>query len=205
MNAGHYGLAAIVKAREPQVPLWALMLSTQLLDVGFLVLFAAGIEGFQALPGTAGGYGTFIFSADYTHSLAGALAISGTAAAAAGRAWGRRSGLLIGAVVFSHWLLDLLVHHADLPILPGNLGNLPRLGLGLWAFPAVSIFMELALILAGAYLYYRAASRHAALREQRATQAGAASRGYRRQALLTSTLLLLILLWTLAADILGIG
>lgn len=205
MNAGHYGLAAIVKAREPQVPLWALMLSTQLLDVGFLLLFVAGIEGFRTLPGTAGGYGKFVFSADYTHSLAGALAISAAALVAAGLAWGRRNGLIIGAVVFSHWILDLLVHHADLPILPGNLGNLPRLGLRLWAFPAVSFFIELALVLAGAYLYYRAATRHVTLRAQRAGQAGAASGGYRLQALLTATLLLLILLWTLASDVLGIG
>ncbi len=205
MNAGHYGLAAIVKAREPEVPLWALMLSTQLLDVGFLFLFLAGIEGFQPLPGTSGGYGNFTFSADYTHSLVGALAISAVATLPASMAWGRRNGLIIGVVVFSHWVLDLLVHHGDLPILPGNLGNLPRLGLGLWSFPAVSILMELALVLAGASLYYQTAARHAAGREQRAAQAGAAPRSYRRQALLTATLLLLILLWTLAADMLSIG
>jgi hypothetical protein len=202
MNAGHYGLAAIVKARESQIPLWVLMLSTQFLDVGFLFLFAAGLEGFQPLPGTSGGYGRFVFAADYTHSLAGALAISAAATVPAGIAWGRRNGLIVGAVVFSHWLLDLLVHHADLPILPGNLGNLPRLGLGLWAFPVASIFMELSLILAGAYLYSRAATRQAALREQRA---GVASGGYHWPALLTATLLLLILLWTLASDVLGIG
>ena len=38
-------------------------------------------------------------------------------------------GLLLGAVAFSHWVLDLIVHRADMPILPGNAGGLPLLGL----------------------------------------------------------------------------
>lgn len=74
-------------------------------------------------------------------------------------AWGRRVGVVLGAVVFSHWLLDLLVHRTDMPILPGNAGNLPRLGFGLWAYPAVSIALELALVVVGAVLYWRAAER----------------------------------------------
>ncbi|OFD71089.1 hypothetical protein BWGOE8_50300 [Bacillus mycoides] len=36
------------------------------------------------------------------------------------RFWGKRSGFVVGAVVFSHWILDLLVHRADLPLLPGE-------------------------------------------------------------------------------------
>ena len=51
---------------------------------------------------------------------------------------------MLAAVVFSHWLLDLIVHRADLPILPGNAGDLPRLGFGLWKVPAASILVELA-------------------------------------------------------------
>jgi hypothetical protein len=63
---------------------------------------------------------------------------------------------MLGAVVFSHWLLDLVVHRGDMPILPGNAGDLPRLGFGLWKAPAVSILVELALVVAGAWLYWRA-------------------------------------------------
>jgi hypothetical protein len=63
----------------------------------------------------------------------------------------------MGAVAFSHWLLDLLVHRADLPMLPGNAGQFPRMGLGLWRMPAVTVAMELALVAGGAYLYWRAA------------------------------------------------
>jgi hypothetical protein len=76
----------------------------------------------------------------------------------AGLLWGRRSGIVIGLVSASHWLLDLIVHRADMPILPGNIGDLPRLGLGLWRIPLASLTIELALVLAGAWLYWRAAS-----------------------------------------------
>jgi hypothetical protein len=72
-------------------------------------------------------------------------------------AWGRRAGVVIGTVVISHWFLDLLVHRPDLPILPGNAGNLPLLGFGLWQLPVLSAIIELLLALAGAYLYFQRA------------------------------------------------
>ena len=200
MLAGHFALAAIVKSRQPQVPLWALMLSTQLLDVVFVGFVIAGLESF-----TSGGYGGATINADYTHSLAGALLISLAAMLVALVAWGRRNGVIIGAVVFSHWILDLLVHRADMPLLPGNADGLPRLGLGLWSIPWLSIALELILVLAGAYLYYHAAMRSAVRAERQDTKAGATPTGYRQQALLASGVMLVLLVGTLVADALGLG
>jgi membrane-bound metal-dependent hydrolase YbcI (DUF457 family) len=108
-----------------------------------------GIEPIE----TSGGYGNAIIHAEYTHSLIGALLLALVAGLAAAKAWGKREGITIGAVVFSHWLLDLLVHRADLPVLPGNAGGLPLMGLGLWATPAASAAVELVLIAAGFILY----------------------------------------------------
>jgi hypothetical protein len=205
MLAGHFGLAAAVKSREPQVPLWSLMLCTQLLDVIFVVLYGLGIESFTPVPGTNGGYGNFIFRADYTHSLVGALALSVAVMIVAMIPWGRRNGLILGAMVFSHWILDLLVHRGDMPILPGNAGNLPRLGLGLWAIPWLSVLAELILILGGAYLYYHAAMRTAVRAERQDAKAGTAPKGsYRRQALTVSVVMLVLLIGTLVGDFLNI-
>ena len=64
-------------------------------------------------------------------------------------------------MAFSHWLLDLVVHRADMPILPGDIGRLPRLGLGLWRWPSASAGLELLLVLIGAALYWRAAAKAA--------------------------------------------
>jgi hypothetical protein len=162
MITGHFGLAAGVKARERAVPLWALMLATVWLDIIFVPLLAAGVETIKDMPGTSGGYGNAIIHADYTHSLVGATVLAVIFGGVAARFWGQRSGIVLGAVVFSHWLLDLIVHRADLPILPGDAGDLPRLGLGLWKLPAVSALVELALVLIGAWLYWRAARAEAA-------------------------------------------
>lgn len=158
MIAGHFGLAAAVKSRERQAPLWALMLACQWLDVIFVPLFLAGIERLVPVAGTSGaGYGEAIIYADYTHSLLGAIALSLLFGLVAARAWGQRTGVVLGAVVFSHWLLDLVVHRADMPMLPGDMGHLPRVGFGLWRMRPASIAVELALVLAGSYLYSRAA------------------------------------------------
>lgn len=163
MIAGHFGFAAIVKGRETATPLWILMLAAVWLDIVFIPLFLFGIETIHPVAGARLGYGTGIIYADYTHSLVGALALSFLLGAVGGVFWGRRSALVIALVSFSHWVLDLVVHRADMPILPGNLGNLLRLGFGLWRYPAISASLELALVLLGAWMYWRAAS---ALAEQ---------------------------------------
>jgi hypothetical protein len=159
MIAGHFGFAAAVKGREPETPLWALMLATVWLDVVFVPLYLSGIETTQLADKSRAGYGALIIHADYTHSFVGMIMLSALLGGFAGWLWGRRSGIVIGLVAASHWLLDLIVHRADLPILPGNAGGLPRLGFGLWRYPLVSFSIELALVLAGAWLYWRAANR----------------------------------------------
>jgi hypothetical protein len=174
--AGHFGFAAAVKSRETSTPLWALMLATVWLDIVFVPLFVAGIETVQQASDAHGGYGAMIIHADYTHSFVGMAILSALLGGIAGLFWGRRCGVVIGLVSASHWFLDLFVHRADLPILPGNVGNLPTLGFGLWRYPAVSAVIELALVLGGAWLYWRSAHRaaSAAGRGQRAAAISAA-------------------------------
>ena len=138
MVAGHFGLAAGVKARERAVPLWALMLATQWLDVVFVPLFIAKIETIEVIGGGKPGYGNGIIHANYTHSLVGALVLALVFALPAGLRWGRRAAVVLGAVVFSHWLIDLLVHHHDMPLFPGAPAGWPLFGFGLWRWPVVT-------------------------------------------------------------------
>ena len=49
------------------------------------------------------------------------------------------------------------MHRADMPLLTGNHGDLPRLGFGLWRYPAASALLELAIVVTGAVLYWSAA------------------------------------------------
>jgi membrane-bound metal-dependent hydrolase YbcI (DUF457 family) len=155
MITGHYALAAGAKSVDHRAPLWSLMLATQWLDVVFIPLFLLGAETIETLP--EGGYGKVVIHADYTHSLIGALVLSAGFGAVAWWRWDRRLGLLLGAVAFSHWVLDLIVHRGDMPILPGNAGDLALLGFGLWRVPLASILLETALLMLGVFLYWRAA------------------------------------------------
>lgn len=155
MIAGHFGLAAGAKSADYRAPLWSLMLATMWLDVVFAPLFLLHIETIDTLAG--GGYGKSVIHAYYTHSLVGALILSAAFGAVAWWRWDRRLGLLLGGVAFSHWVLDLIVHRGDMPILPANAGNLPLLGFGLWRVPVASILLEAALLVGGVFLYWRAA------------------------------------------------
>jgi membrane-bound metal-dependent hydrolase YbcI (DUF457 family) len=162
MIAGHFGFAAMVKAREQATPLWALMLATAWLDVIFVPLYLAHIETLEPATDAQRAYGGSIIHAEFTHSLVGAVLLSMLLGAFAFALWGRRSAFIVALVAFSHWALDLVVHRADLPLLPGNLFGLPKLGFGLWRFPLVSSASELALVLLGGWLYWRASQKVAA-------------------------------------------
>ena len=145
------------------------------------------------LPGTNGGYGEGVIHADYTHSLVGALLISVTFGLVAAIWWRRSVALVLGAVVFSHWVLDLLMHHADMPLLPANAGQLPLLGFGLWRWTGASALLEIGLVLLGTFLYARAARRAVGM-----AQTGAPERarvGYVTAVLLLSGVVTLGLNW----------
>lgn len=190
MVVGHFAVAAAVKAKEPKVPLWALMVSTHLIELLFVPLYIAGIEKLEPAAEGAGA----IIHADYTHSLLGALLVALVAGGLAWRAWGKRPGLVIFAVAFSHWLIDLVVHRPDLPILPGNLGDLPLLGLGLWRYPLLSGGLEALLILVGTVAYLRSVLK-------RADEAGQS----RRAAITAGLSMGALLVATWIADLAGLG
>lgn len=182
MITGHFGLAAGVKKIVPRIPLWSLLLATFWLDIIFTVLSIFGLESFTAMNPAKPVYGEVIISAYYTHSLLGAILISAITGWLASLRWKKDGGWVIGAVVFSHWILDLLVHRPDLPILPGNLGNLPLLGLGLWQYPRLSGTIELVLAIGGAILYWVGAAKLKRVQRGRALTAS----------IITATLLLLL-------------
>ncbi|MGG1678413.1 permease [Neobacillus sp. NRS-1170] len=190
MFAGHFGLAAAVKAKQPSVPLWALMISTQLLDIIFVPLFISGVETMESI---GNGGKEILIHAEYTHSLFGALLIACLAGVLAWIKWGKRGGMVISATVFSHWILDLIVHRADLPIFPGNMGGLPMLGLGLWKWPVVSLSLEAAMITLGAILYFRTAL-------TRRKTSSPTNTNSMKNAIFTGTLMGILLLLSLIVD-----
>jgi membrane-bound metal-dependent hydrolase YbcI (DUF457 family) len=167
--AGHFGFAALVKSRETTAPLWGLMLATVWLDVVFAPLLALHLESVQPVHS---GYGGLIIHADYTHSILGVLLLAAILGLAFLPRWGRRVATVIALVVMSHWVLDLVVHRADMPVVPGNVGDLPRFGLGLWTHPRVSAALDLLFVVIGSLMYWRAARQVSAQAGRSGTWAG---------------------------------
>lgn len=155
MFTGHYGAAFAAKRVDPDPPLWVLFLAAQWLDVMWGIFLLAGVEKLRIRPGFMAMTPLDLYSMPYSHSLPAALLWS-AAAAGAYRLWrgpgARRGALVVGAAVFSHWLLDLLVHAPDLLLWPGG----AKVGLGLWNHPAVEWPLELGVLLGGLWLYLKA-------------------------------------------------
>jgi hypothetical protein len=88
--------------------------------VVFIPLFLFHRETVQPIHA---GYGGLIIHADYTHSIVGMLALS----AALGEMFlprlGKRVALVIALVSASHWVLDLVVHRADILQSCSSLGS----------------------------------------------------------------------------------
>ncbi len=143
MFAGHYAAALAAKAIEPRAPLWTLIAGAQLVDIGWAVLITAGVEYGSVDPGLPGSH-LVLEHMPWTHSLPAALAWSALALIAA-RFLLRlplRAAIIIAAVVFSHWLTDLLVHRPDLELYPSG----PKLGFALWNYPVIEQAVEIGLI-----------------------------------------------------------
>jgi hypothetical protein len=66
-----------------------------------------------------------------------------------------RGAGVLGLLVFSHWVLDLVTHRPDLPLWPGSPLSV---GLGLWNSIAGTIIVEGVMFLAGMWLYLKATS-----------------------------------------------
>lgn len=143
MFAGHYAAAFAAKAIEPKTPLWTLAAGCQLIDIGWSSLIMAGVEHASANPALMGST-LVLYDMPWTHSLPGAILWS-AAAALICLALLRLSAFasaLVGLTVFSHWLLDLIVHRPDLLLYPGG----PKVGFALWNYPVPEQALEIGLI-----------------------------------------------------------
>jgi len=143
MFVGHYSAALAAKAAEPRGPLWLYVAAAQLVDIGWSGLIMTGAEKVSVDPSLPGS-SLVLYHMPWTHSLPGALvwSLGGGLVARWLLRLPARAAVLVGAVVFSHWLLDLLVHRPDLELWFGG----PKVGLGLWNAAVIEQALEMGLV-----------------------------------------------------------
>src|SRR5882672_3251824 len=154
MFVGHYGVSFAAKKAEPSIPLWVLFIAVQLLDVLWAPFVLLGIEKVRIVPGITASNPLDLYYMPYTHSLVAAVGWSVAAFLAyrlAVRPAAPRAAAIVGVAVFSHWVLDFLVHRPDLPLYD----NTAKVGLGLWNLPAVALGLEALLLFGAMWLYLR--------------------------------------------------
>lgn len=144
MFIGHWAPAFAAAALSKKAPgLGTLFVAGQLIDWGFFVFATVGIEKMRVVPGITAMNPLDLYHMPYTHSLLGAFvwALAFALVMLVTRQ-GTTAALIGGAVVVSHWFLDLLVHRPDLTLAGGD----AKLGMGLWNAPAATIVVELTLV-----------------------------------------------------------
>lgn len=154
MFLGHFAVALASRRIARSVSLGTLFLAAQFIDLLWPTFLLLGIEQVALAPGHTAVTPLAFTHYPWTHSLLAVIGwglLLGVAHFALRRSL--RAALVIGALVVSHWLLDLLAHAPDLPLWPGDS---PLLGLGLWDSLALTLLVELSLFAAGAMLYLRA-------------------------------------------------
>ena len=150
MFVGHYAAAFAAKAAAPKAPLWTLATACQLIDVGWSIFIMTGVEHARADPALPGST-LVLYDMPWTHSLPAALAWS-LAAAVVVRLLLRLptwASIVTGITVFSHWVLDLVVHRPDLELWPGG----ERVGFALWNYPVPEQAVEMGLFAVGAAIW----------------------------------------------------
>jgi len=154
MFIGHFAMGFGAKRFAPEVSLGVLFLACQLADLIWPNLVLLGIEHLSIEPGATVMTPLDFSSYPYSHSLLALLVWASLFAALymALSHTGRRAAVVIAALVFSHWMLDVLSHQPDMPL---ALGDAPRIGVGLWNYPAIAIPVELLLFAMGVWLYSR--------------------------------------------------
>ena len=152
MFIGHFGVGFAAKRVAPSVSLGTLFLAAQLADLLWPTLVLLHIEAVEIQPGVTTVTPLNFVRYSYSHSL---IALTLWALVlGAGYVLLRRSkvkaGVVIAAVVLSHWVLDVLTHRPDLPV---TIWGSARLGLGLWNSLRGTLAVEMALFIIGVVLY----------------------------------------------------
>lgn len=152
MFIGHFALALGAKKYVPEASLGILFLACQLADLIWPNLVLLGIEQLEVEPGITLMTPLNFLHYPYSHSLLALLLWSVVFAGVYSflRGIGSRAAIIIGLLVLSHWVLDVLTHRPDMPV---TLGDSIRIGFGLWNYPVLAVAVELLLFALGAWLY----------------------------------------------------
>jgi len=154
MFIGHFAVALAAKNVAPKTSLGILFAASQLVDLLWPLFLLLGLENVRIHPGDTAVTPLDFYNYPYTHSL---LSSIGWSVLLGGWYYFRRGfskeAVVVGFLVFSHWLLDFITHKPDLPLFDNNS---TKLGLALWNNFWGTVIVEFGIFAVGVFLYYSA-------------------------------------------------
>ena len=154
MGIGHAAVALGAARATPRVNAGILIFAAFLADFLLGVFAALGMEQAHIPPDFATRhYLTFTFP--YSHGMAALLAwglLFGAVCCWVDRQARVRAFWVIASLVFSHFILDGLVHTPELPLLAQSS---PKVGLALWNHMPLELTVETLMALTGLVIYWR--------------------------------------------------
>ena len=150
MLFGHIGVGLAARPVVPKASLGALLLSVTAIDTLAGVFAITGIESIDASGASSIPWSHGLFMAVVWSVLGFALAFF--------LSRDRRTSILIGLLVFSHWVLDFISHPMGMgrelpPDLPLLFEGSPKVGLGLYNSIAAALITDFGLFAAGIVVY----------------------------------------------------
>jgi len=150
MFLGHFGVAMAAKKVAPKASLGTLVFAAQFADLLWPLLLLAGVEQVRIVPGPLPTAVLDFTSYPISHSLMAQMG------------WGAivsaiyfllkrdgRTAVVVGSIVPTHWVLDLIAHRPDLPIYPSG----AKYGLGMWNSLPLTILVEFLVFTTGIAVY----------------------------------------------------
>ena len=153
MFIGHFALGFAAKKAAPKLPLGALFIGAQFLDLLWPIFVLLGLETVRVHPGDTVVTPLEFVSYPLSHGLIPVLGwavVLGFAILAA-RGY-PRGAWVVAALVVSHWVLDWITHRPDLPIWPTSD---VKVGLGLWNSRPWTMIVEGLMYVVGVGIYAR--------------------------------------------------
>ena len=151
MFIGHFAVGFAAKKVVPKPSLGTLFLAAQFIDLLWPLLLLLGLEKVLIDPGntvvTPLNFTQYPISHGFVSVLIWGILVGGIYFILRKD---KKTAFWLGMLVLSHWILDLLTHRPDLPLIPGSD---VKVGLGLWNSLPGTILIEGGLFAFGVYYY----------------------------------------------------
>jgi hypothetical protein len=155
MFIGHIAAALAGKRAAPRASLGTWVAAVLFVDMLWSVFLLAGFEHVRITPGITAFTPLDFYDYPISHSLVSGVVWAVLFASLTGHLRAdTRTGLLLAGGVLSHWVLDVVSHRPDVPVLPSG----PYVGLGLWNSVPATLVVELSLFAAALAAYARGCS-----------------------------------------------